>query len=173
MLDSRHHQGKFGEDYVRALASAAGMLVLEHKPDVDGVDLTLRLPGLVDGVYSPFADVQVKTTSKPRARGGEWHFDGLTEVQFNKLAGADYSAPRFLFLICVPATADQYASVNPDGLLLRRLGYFTSLEHESRIERPSTTRRRPIRVPIGNVLTVQSLRSLVMPGARTELGQAG
>ncbi|MQA98462.1 MAG: DUF4365 domain-containing protein, partial [Streptosporangiales bacterium] len=32
MLDSRNHQGKFGQDYVRVLASAAGLLV--YTPDL-------------------------------------------------------------------------------------------------------------------------------------------
>ncbi len=27
VLDARNHQGKFGQDYVRALASAAGLIV--------------------------------------------------------------------------------------------------------------------------------------------------
>jgi len=36
MLDAKQHQGKFGEDYVRVLASAAGLIVLKDDLDTDG-----------------------------------------------------------------------------------------------------------------------------------------
>ena len=42
MLDARQHQGKFGEDYVRVLASAAGLLVLKDDLDVDGIGDTFK-----------------------------------------------------------------------------------------------------------------------------------
>ncbi len=44
VLDARIHQGTFGEDYVRVLASAAGLVVQTNYPDVDGVDLGLKFP---------------------------------------------------------------------------------------------------------------------------------
>lgn len=33
VLDAQNHQGKFGQDYIRALASAAGLLVYEYDLD--------------------------------------------------------------------------------------------------------------------------------------------
>ncbi|SQD99420.1 conserved hypothetical protein [Parafrankia sp. Ea1.12] len=36
MLDANQHQGKFGEDYVRVLASAAGLIVLKEDIDAAG-----------------------------------------------------------------------------------------------------------------------------------------
>ena len=45
MLDARNHQGKFGTDYVRVLASAAGLLWSVDDIDMDGVDLCVKLPG--------------------------------------------------------------------------------------------------------------------------------
>lgn len=173
VLDSRIHQGQFGEDYVRALASAAGLVVHVHKPDVDGIDLGLSIPGEVNGLRSPMIEVQVKSASKPRRRAGEWYFDGLNEVQFNKLAGGDYCVPRFLFLVCVPANADEYASFCADGMLLRQLGYYLSLEDEDRVPQPDTRRRRPVRVPMSNVLTVRSLQNLVAPAPAVSLERAG
>jgi hypothetical protein len=47
MLDARNHQGKFGEDYIRVLASAAGLLVYTPDLDYDGIDPGLRWPGRV------------------------------------------------------------------------------------------------------------------------------
>lgn len=163
MLDARNHQGKFGEDYVRVLASAAGLIVLNHDLDVDGVDLSLRRPGRFSGFASPLIDVQVKSWSTPRrtASGEHWKFDGLNQVQFNKLAGDDFLVPRFLFLIVVPKDARDYVQFTPDDMQLRHLGYFLSLRQESPLARPSSERRRVVEVPLGNVLTVQSLLRLI------------
>lgn len=172
MLDSQNHQGKFGQDYVRALASAAGLIVFGYDLDIDGVDLGFRLPGPVGHVVSPAIEVQVKSWSRPRPAAGEWYFDGLNAVQFNKLAGSDYTIPRFLFLVCVPSRSREYATFQTDGMLLRQLGYFYSLEHEARIAQPDKARRRPVRVPMSNVLTIQSLLSLVRPRS-ADMGQAG
>lgn len=172
MLDARNHQGKFGEDYVRALASAAGLIVYKYDLDIDGIDLGLRLPGRVGRVLSPAIEVQVKSWSKSHHSAGEWYFDGLTETQFNKLAGADFTVPRFLFLVCVPKDPSQYATLQTDGMLLRQLGYFQSLENQARIAEPSRTRRRPVRVPLSNVLTIRSLVGLVSRYS-DDVGRAG
>ncbi len=165
MLDAKNHQGKFGEDYVRVLASAAGLLVLDQDLDVDGIDLSLRLPGRFRYVSSPLIEVQVKTWSTPRrtASGEHWQYDRLNEVQFGKLAGDNFAVPRYLFLIIVPKNARQYVQFTPEDMRLHHLGYFLSLRNESPPDRPDSHRRRPVRVPLGNVLTVQSLLHLVHP----------
>lgn len=172
VLDARNHQGKFGEDYVRALASAAGLLVCCYDLDVDGIDLGLRIPGRVGNSMSPGIDVQVKSWSRSRASAGEWHFDGLNEAQFNKLAGPDFTYPRFLFVVCVPTNPHEYATIQTDGMLLRQLGYYRSLANEVPISQPNRARRRPVRVPLSNVLTARTLRGLIHPEA-ADLGRAG
>lgn len=163
MLDARNHQGKFGEDYVRALASAAGLIVHQCDVDMDGVDLGFRLPVRMNGVASPMMEAQVKSWSQavsPSA-DGEWRFGGLNEDQFNKLAGDDYTVPRFLFLVRVPSNIGEYAEFRTEGMLLRKLAYYTSLRHEPLIENPSNRRKRSVRVPTANVLTTGSLLRLV------------
>jgi len=164
VLDANNHQGKFGQDYIRVLASAAGLLVYTPDLDYDGVDLLLRWPGRIGPAASPAIDVQVKSWSNPKKSDGIWHFDGLNEQQFNKLAGTDYTVPRYLFLVIVPKSSDTYSEVRADGMLLRHQGYFVSLQDETVIQRPSRQSRRPVKVPVGNVLTVGSLRGLMHAG---------
>jgi hypothetical protein len=164
VLDAPNHQGKFGQDYIRVLASAAGLLVYTHDLDRDGIDLGFRFPGRVGRVASPTLEVQVKSWSRPTERAGHWHFDGLTEEQFNRLAGDDYVVPRCLFLVIVPSQPQRYTHVGVEGMLLRHVGFFHSLRDEPLIPRPDRGRRRPVRVPAGNVLTVRSLLELVHPG---------
>lgn len=160
MLDANQHQGKFGEDYVRVLASAAGLIVLKDDLDADGVDLGFRATGQYGRVYSPMIEAQIKTSSKPSVSVGQLIYRGLDEWQFNKLAGTDFAVPRFLFVVCVPADRQQYAASMTDGLMLRHLGYFVSLRSQERIVNPDRRRKRPVALPTANVLTASALRRL-------------
>lgn len=160
MLDANQHQGKFGEDYVRVLASAAGLLVLQGDLDADGVDLGFRATGQYGRVQSPTLEAQIKTWSAPSGSSGQWTYRGLNEWQFNKLAGDGFQVPRFLFVICVPADSQRYAAAMSEGVMLRHLGYFVSLRGEEPIANPDRRRRRPVKVPMANVLTACALRRL-------------
>jgi uncharacterized protein DUF4365 len=160
MLDAKQHQGKFGEDYVRVLASAAGLIVLKEDLDADGIDLGFRATGKYGKVYSPSIEAQIKTWSAPSVVAGHLNFRGLDEWQFNKLAGPGFTVPRFLFVICVPPENERYAASTSDGMMLRHLGYFVSLRGETPIAVPDRRRKRPVRVPIANVLTASALRRI-------------
>jgi hypothetical protein len=156
----RHvHQGQFGEDYVRVLATAAGFVVSDYRPDVDGVDLGIVRAGDGADVRAPRIDVQVKTVSNLLPVDGVFRFDGLSGWQYNKLAGPGFVVPRYLFLITVPKEAGRYADLNPNGLLLRHIGYFTSLHECDKV--PEGRRSVRVRVPTANVLTVARLQALV------------
>ncbi|WP_240197787.1 DUF4365 domain-containing protein [Nonomuraea lactucae] len=166
VLDQRNHQGKFAEDYVRALASAAGLLVYTYDLDHDGIDLGFRYPGRAGHISSPAIEVQVKSWSVPSCKGPDLQFHGLNEVQYNKLAAGPFLVPRYLFVVVVPQESDRYARVETEGLTLSRLCYYREFEGEQPIASPSTKRHPSIRVPLGNVLTVRALRELV--GAPSE-----
>jgi hypothetical protein len=170
LLDARNHQGKFGQDYIRVLASAAGLVIWTPDLDYDGIDLGIRWPGRVGRAASPAIDVQVKSWSRPHKSGGAWRFDGLSETQFNKLAGQAYTVPRYLFLIIVPEKSDAYAEISAEGMLLRYQGFYVSLRDEPLIEEPSRERRRVVHVPIGNVLTSRTLLALMHPGLAAHWG---
>lgn len=161
MLDQRNHQGTFAEDYVRALASAAGLLIYKDDLDHDGIDLGFRYPGRAGHVSSPAIEVQVKSWSAPACDGPDLRFRGLSEVQYNKLVAGPFLVPRYLFLVVVPADRDGYARVETEGLRLSRLCYYRGFEGAPAIPSPSAERAAPVRVPLGNVLTVRALRELV------------
>jgi hypothetical protein len=163
VLDANNHQGKFGQDYIRVLASAAGLLVSTLDLDYDGIDLGIHWPGRVGPAASPAIDVQVKSWSNPRKSGSSWRFDGLNEAQFNKLAGHAYTVPRYLFLVVVPKDAGTYAEILTEGMLLRYQGFYVSLRDEPLIQQPSSRRHRVVHVPVGNVLTSGTLRALMHP----------
>ena len=161
MLDQRNHQGKFAEDYVRVMASAAGLLVYQHDLDYDGIDLGFRFPGRGGRVASPAIEVQVKSWSVPVEKGPDLEFRGLNEFQYNKLVAGPFLVPRFLFVVVVPQDADRYARAETDGLTLSRLCYYRGFDGEEPIAEPDRKRHPMVRVPLGNVLTVRALRELV------------
>ncbi|GGU73847.1 DUF4365 domain-containing protein [Lentzea flava] len=165
MLDARNHQGKFGADYIRVLASSAGLIWSEDDVDLDGIDLCIKLPGRTPRGFSPRIDVQIKTVSKLEPRHGVIDFRGLDERQFSKLAGKEFLVPRYLFVVHVPPSADLYADLSTSGLLLRHIGYYVSLRDRLPIEAPDHRRRTKVEVPVGNVLTARSLRDLVTHNA--------
>lgn len=165
MLDALTRRGRFGQDYVRALASAAGLFVYGYEREEHGIDLGLRLPGRAGGVASPGVEVLVRSWPQAGLKpcGAEWEFADFDEVQFTRLAGDDFTVPRFLVLVLVPAESSDWAEFKTEGMLVRHLAYYRSLRDESPIEEPSADRARPVRVPTANVLTARSLHSLIHP----------
>lgn len=161
MLDARNHQGKFGADYVRVLASAAGLLWAADDIDMDGVDLCVKLPGRTRSGFSPRIDVQVKTISSLDSGAGVVNFDGLDHRQFNRLAGADFLVPRYLFVVHVPRSASRYVDLSTSGLLLRHIGYYLSLRDRKPLPVDDRGRHIRVKIPLSNVLTAASLRALV------------
>lgn len=160
MLDARTHQGQFGEDYVRVLATVAGLVVLHQSIDNDGVDLGFRANGRHGNVFSPAIEAQVKTWSNPADSDGHLRFGGLNEWQFNRLAGPDFAVPRYLFVVCVPRDAGDYASFSTEGVLLRHLGFYVSLRDHAPLPAPDKKRRHTVLIPMANVLTARALRRL-------------
>lgn len=163
MIDPNNHQGKFGADYIRLLASAAGLAVWTPDVDLDGIDLGIRWVGRDGQRAAPGIDVQVKSWSSARKTGSDWRYNRLNEPQFNQLAGSDYTTPRYLFLVVVPESRDLYTEMLTDGMLLRYQSYYASFRDSPLIECPSKDRHLTVSVPIGNVLTARTLRTLTHP----------
>ncbi len=167
-LGSREHQGHYGEGFVQALAAAAGLQTARPYPDCTGIDLQLTVPSERDGDF-PRIEVQVKSWSKPKRREGNWHYRGLTEKQFNALAGPR-RVPRYLFLVIVPDSATLYTDAAESGLVLAHAAYWRSLADEPRIEAPSTMAHKTVLVSEDNLLNVDTLLTLFEP--LRELGRS-
>ncbi|MEV0336243.1 DUF4365 domain-containing protein [Nocardia sp. NPDC050717] len=161
-MDTGNHQGNFGEDYVRVLASAAGLMWAQDNADLDGVDLSLKMPGRTPVGFSPRIEVQVKTITKPSFRHGVLNYDGLDRGKYNKLAGTEFQVPRYLFVVHVPARSEGYTDLSTAGLLLRHIGYYLSLRDNAPLPPDDPRGRIRVKVPVSNVLTVASLRALVL-----------
>ncbi|WP_433197344.1 DUF4365 domain-containing protein [Nocardia sp. CA-107356] len=170
MLDQNNHQGKFGADYIRVLASAAGLIWSQDDVDLDAVDLCLKLPGRTPRGFSPRIDVQVKTVRKLDVSDGLINYSRLSYAQFNKLAGTDFTVPRYLFVVHVPPSIALYADLSTYGLLLRHIGYYVSLSDQPPLPTSDPNRHIRVKIPLSNVLTAESLRSLVVGNVVLPIG---
>src|SRR5437879_4773062 len=124
-LDPRQHQGHFGENFVRVLAAAAGLVTMRPELDVTGVDLLIGYKGMRGRIRHPLIEVQVKSWARPRAKWAEGHWKyRMNTPHFNDLAGTDFGLPRFLALVIVPDDWRQYAVNKTDLLELRHCAYW-------------------------------------------------
>jgi hypothetical protein len=169
-VDRSNHQGGYGEAFIRVLIAAAGLRLAKPEPDLDGIDFCLwpdRI-GALRGARSTPISVQVKSYAVPDEPTAHWRYR-LEVPHFNALADPETVFPTYLFLVVVPPDPDDYTAAHPDGLLLSRGAYWHSLQNEKLLTGPSKGAKKTVSVPKANLLTVDSLRTLVSaPHAQVE-----
>ncbi|GIH20682.1 DUF4365 domain-containing protein [Rugosimonospora africana] len=156
-----NHQGYFGESFVRALVSAAGLIAGQQDVDHTGVDFSIDFPGARGTARFPKIEAQVKSWSSPRGTDVHWHYP-IDVDNYNNLAGAGFTVPRYLFLVIVPADVRQFAQVDETSMRLNHCGYWASL-HDRPLVDPAVQRSVTVHVPRRNLLTVSGLRALLHP----------
>jgi hypothetical protein len=84
---------------------------------------------------------------------------------YAKLTGTDFALPRFLVL---DDCAD-YATTHPDVVELKHAACWLSLQDRQPVS-GAPDAKVPVDVPIGNLLTVDALRTLMMPTGSARAG---
>ncbi|TYR51104.1 DUF4365 domain-containing protein [Streptomyces parvus] len=166
-LGDNNHKGDFGEQFVRALATAANLNVSSSR-DRLGIDWELTYPGRGGTRKFPQIQAQVKCWNRPEQAGEEWRYQ-LSVRNYNLLSGRDYYTPRFLFLVVVPRNADDWIEASHEGLLLRYAAYWTCFHEHDPVDRPDGD-RLTVSVPKANLLTTQTLHDLFGGEFRAMLG---
>jgi hypothetical protein len=130
-LNPEVRQGRYGEAFVKTIATAAGLTAQKLEEDDYLIDLMVGHPGGRGGLISPMIGVQVKSTRKARVSGGTVTY-GLKSKYYNELAkpAVEWSLPTFLVVVLVPDEPDKWADVTDERLLLRRAGYWKCLHGE-------------------------------------------
>lgn len=161
-MDRNGHQGHFGEHFTGVLAAAAGLTVAKPVPDCDGIDLNIGYPGRLGQIRYPTIQIQVKSWSVPAGSGSHWSYDGLSERQFNTIAGREFRIPRFLVLVVVPPEQFDYAHADHEALQLSHAAYWASFHNHALVEADSATRRHRVEIPKDNLLTPKVLHDLLV-----------
>lgn len=163
-LDKNGWQGLYGESFIRALACSAGLIPVKKDLEYDGVDFQLGYPGRFGSLRHPAIEVQVKSWSSPKSDGEHYKYP-LKVSNYMELVGElgkDLTYARFLFLVIVPKSADDYTSQSVDTLSLRHASYWTSLMEQPLPLQNSST--KTVYIPKRNLLTVDSLLELLKYG---------
>jgi hypothetical protein len=127
------------------------------EPDLGGNDFVIQGTAEVGDDY-PLIKLQVKSWSESAGDDSSWHYRGLTEKQFNILAG-ERQVPIYLVLVLVPRDVACYTAADVDYLQLSHAAYWASLRTMEKVPNPGK-RKVPVRIPKGNLLTVRSLIEL-------------
>lgn len=153
VLGEARRKEALSQAYVRAVAAAAGYEASERSFDTDGVDMALR----AGGEMRPGLDLQLKATvNLEPPRNGLRSF--RLKARNYELLRVDSQVPRLLVVLELPRTEDQWLSVSPERLVLRRCAYWLGLHGSPKTESTSAVR---VRIPASNRLDVAALRMLM------------
>ena len=121
---------------------------------LDGVDLRIQ----AGGDMRPAIEIQAKATTRlgqPDAEGF-FHFP-LKVGNYDHLI-IPTQTPRVLVVLDMPSAAEEWASVSPDGLSLRRRAYWLDLKGFKRVGNRQTV---TVHIPKCNVFDLAGLQFLM------------
>jgi hypothetical protein len=148
-------QGHFAEQYVRALASAAGFGVGKRDPEPVGIDLTINYTRRHDLSWpTATMEVSVKSTKNPiYSSDGTFQYDIKAEAH-DVLCGTyleDFDIRRYLVVVVVPPLKRDFAFMRDDGLRLSKEAYILDLMGCAPIGSTATQKR--LSFPLDSLLT--------------------
>jgi len=147
--------------YVKALAARVGFATSKPSPDRDSIDLRLH----DDGPRRPALDLQLKATATLRAPK-EGHFSFPLSIKNYKDLRCPTQTPRLLVVLELPQDESRWLMVTPEELILRRRAYWMSLQGQGEVSNKETV---TIHLPVGNVLNVKTLKTLMERSRKGEI----
>jgi hypothetical protein len=151
--------------FMHALASKAGFSVVKPSVDNDSIDLVISADGKVDAtskISSPRIEIQLKASLTIQINEGKFHFQ-LDKKNYEDLR-AETALPRLLVFLNLPSQEDEWLTVTPDELILRRAAYYLSLSGAEVI----TSNSKVVHIPVSNHMTVDSLKNLMLKASLLE-----
>ncbi len=156
---------QFSWAYVQAVASAAACSIQRVDFDYDSIDLNLKRRTLSGPFRCPQIDVQLKATSTDCLYDGEVRYP-LPVKNYNDLRGSDYLMPRILIVVLVPAQIEEWLEHDETHLLLRRCGYWVSLQGAPEVPNTSSVTVRLPRTQPFDAAGLDSMFRRVTDGGR-------
>jgi|GEM_PF-647687 hypothetical protein len=153
--------------FVHALAAVNGWRTLSITPDYDGVDLSISGSCPAKNGFSPiFEDpiihVQLKATTELRIlKNGSLSYD-LEVKNYNQLIGNKYSTERYLFVLDIPESYEEWCQLTSSSIVLRNKCYWISLKNNPPTNNKSTI---TINIPGYQILTPKVLSEIMYAAA--------
>jgi hypothetical protein len=164
-MDTGKRKELFNTAYVVALAAQAGLNYESLVVDDDSVDITIVARNFVGGqIRNPKIDLQLKCTSKDYVKGGVIKYP-LKRKNYDDLRGENVLTPRYLAVLVVPETPEEWLQHHDGHISLHNCCYWTSIRHA-----PDTTNTSKIvvEVPLAQRLTTNALLELMKLASNLE-----
>lgn len=153
LLTAPDREEALSRAYAYAVAAWAGYATSIPDPDRDGVDLRIQ----AGGAMRPALDFQLKATvNLGEPHEGYFHFS-LKRRNYDLLR-LPTQTPRLLVVLDLPRDEQRWMTITADELILRRSAYWLNLKGFEESDNQSSV---TVRIPTGNLFTVESLRALM------------
>ncbi|SFC54909.1 DUF4365 domain-containing protein [Streptomyces aidingensis] len=161
-LNSEVWQGHFAEGLVWALSCAAGLNPGKRSLDVDGVDIQIGFPGKSRTMRYPMIEAQVKSCCNPAFVGNSLSYV-IPVKNYNDLVGrvgVELPTRRYLFFVHTPSSKADYVVSSESSSNFHHAIYWVDLMCREPVD-PERQASKSVHIPRENLLTVDSLTSLV------------
>lgn len=154
-MDDNTKKEEFSYGYIKLLASISGLVVTEPNRALDnaGIDINIKAPGEIKGVFSPNIDAQVKCTSRDIVKYNVLKYP-LPVKNYRRLIGKS-SVPQILIVVTVPRDINDWLSIAKGETLVQSCAYWISLKGREVTENKTNV---TIDIPTSNVLTPTVLK---------------
>jgi Domain of unknown function (DUF4365) len=136
-MDLNRQKAHLSIAYARAVVAAAGFNVFRMEEDEDSIDLGVAATAHRDMPRQPMLSVQLKCTAGRRPAGLTLPYE-LRMKNYEDLR-ADTIVPKILVVLVVPSRTRHWLRLSEDYLLLRRCGYWMSLQGHPALPNTHTT----------------------------------
>ncbi|NJL09522.1 MAG: DUF4365 domain-containing protein [Calothrix sp. SM1_7_51] len=157
-MDDNTKKEEFSYGYIKLLASISGLVVTESNRALDnaGIDINIKAPGEIKGVFSPNIDAQVKCTSRDIVKYNILKYP-LPIKNYRRLIGKS-SVPQILIIVTVPKEINDWLNITDGETLVKSCAYWISLKGWSATENQTNI---TVDIPTKNVLTPTVLKDQI------------
>lgn len=129
-MDDNTKKEEFSYGYIKIIAAVSGLEVnIAGRPsDNAGIDIIIKAPDIIQGVFSPRIDAQVKCTSGDILKDEFIKFTCKVN-NYKRLMGFS-SAPQILIVVIVPKTINTWLTITNNDTLVKGCAYWISLTGE-------------------------------------------
>lgn len=148
---------QFNRAYVGVLAAQAGINSATPTVDNDSIDIMFIGKDFPGVIRDPQISFQLKCTHQDLRVGDSIRFS-LLRKNYDDLRDGRVGFPRYLAILEVPESCDDWSDHIDDGTLLRSRCYWVSLKGLPDVDQDSIT----VSVPLAQRLTSDSLAQLLL-----------
>lgn len=157
-MDLQKQKEEFNHAYVCALAAHAGFNRTSSAVDDDSIDVSFRSKGYLGRlVRSPQIEFQLKCTSQDLVDGNVIKFP-LHRKNYDDLRGNDFASPRYLLVLLVPSSTNEWVAHNTGHIALYNNCYWLSLRNAASTENAVSI---TVEVPLVQRLTSGTLQDMM------------